>query len=371
MSKQSVGFICGIFHPKLQSISQEKSWYFREDELVDVFREFIYKPVLFEHEGEPIGRVEDIKIANLGQELMCYIDIYPEGKFVMDRLEKGELLGLSVGYETLKFGKRRFGRFDGQEISITTAPAMETTWIVANYSNNEFRISKTGLETLTQKSVKKSEKSQIKMSEYKAGKEVLEGNATEKNSGAVDVEQLKMNYEKAVKEAALLKSSYTNLFERTVKPEFDATVTQIEENLRDGMIDEDTANSMKEYLKASSNSTLDGMISEKLTKVRATANIMGTIKRLNSQLEHEKSNAEKLGKVLEEQKKRPKLEQEVAGEVPTPDLVKRNAQDLQALDDFLTAKVSRPESVNHVRPVPPAECTDSLTYELRRYGLIA
>lgn len=388
MSRQSVGFICGIFHPKLRSKHELKDWQFREDELDMIYREFLGKPVLFEHEGEQIGRVEEIRIADWGEELLCYLDIYSEGQFVMDMLEKGKVLGLSVGYDSYRIGGQRLGKFEGQEISITAKPQFGNTWIVCNYSKGEFRISATGVSVLTQNPKKKLVKSQIKMSEYKAGKELLEAQGLEKNASQLDVESLRVEYEKARreaensrkeaenfrKEAEKYKNTYKQAFESTVKPELDTLLHDIDEWIAEGYVSADAANALKTFVAAPSNAPIENIIGEKLGKIRATASVGGSIKSLSTQLKQERAEREKLQKMVEESAKRPRLEEEIRGNADELAAEQKSKQqfenDFKAWDNFLQAKSNpnKPESYYNLPTLSNDDVGKSLDAELQRCG---
>lgn len=313
MSSNSAGFICGIFHPKLVADQSNLGWQFRQDEKARVISQFLYRPVLWEHEGDRIGRIENIKTSNKNDEMLCYINVYENGKFVLDKLKNNEVLGLSVGYESNKLGPYRVGKFDGKEISITSKPAMKTTWIVTHASNDNFYISKTGLGTLTNNSGEKKiglKKSQIKMSEqYKKGEEMMQKFVDNQDPSKVDVDYLQTQLKKSLEEKEDMKQTLDIFVNGTIKKEVDELLNSIDKNVANGVYSEDVANSLRHNIKFEGGFNHHN-IPIAISKIKATASIDGTYARLNRDyLEKQKENEdlrianEKLQQELEKRSK--------------------------------------------------------------------
>lgn len=308
MSTNSAGFICGIFHPKLVESKTDLGWQFRKDEQARVISQFLYRPVLWEHEGERIGRIENIKTSNKNDEMLCYINVYENGKFVLDKLKKNEVLGLSVGYESDKLGPYRIGKFDGKEISLTSKPAMKTTWVVAHSSGDDFYISKTGVKTLSNNSGEKKinlKKSQIKMSEqYKKGEETMQSFIDGKDTSKIDVEQLQNHLKKVEEERDDMKQTLNIFVNNTIHKDIDQLLANIKQNVESGVYSEDVANALRHNIKFEGGFNHHN-VTTAISKIKATASIDGNYAKLNREYQEKQKENEDLRQANE------KLQQEL------------------------------------------------------------
>jgi len=306
-----VGYVSGIFHPELIHDESYKGPYLKKSEYPQIIEKCKNLPVRFEHDkkGPVIGKFKSHLNGQNG-ELICDMEIYEgEGEKILQRLDKGEIMGLSLNIGPDYFDEKlaeRHGGFKINEISIVSTPGMGTTWILAHGNSEKLNISKNGINTLKSGLEKKS---QIKMqepkptTEYDVAKNTFDSNFVKADTNTVDTAAL-VQKEKDVELAKLTQmleekekeiTKYKELALSSDKQKMASMQIKFDKFQEIGLLTEDEKKQFEEFFNMASNTNDIAQFSK---NVEICASVTGNFAKIAEKYEAEKAKVAEMNSKL-------------------------------------------------------------------------